>query len=160
MPVSDSGTLDKISLKINQQAKVEEEKVTDERIEQANLPNDEFSYDNFLEVWNELAQAYKADSLGLFLAMTKNRPVIMKDHIVEVIADNVIQADLVKEKKPELLSKLRKKLRNYSIDIQTRINKSVKAEKAYLPVEKLEMLVKKNPAVERLMKAFHLDLDY
>jgi DNA polymerase III subunit gamma/tau len=92
--------------------------------------------------------------------MTKNKPVIKKDHVVELVADNVIQADLVNEKKPELLSKLRKALRNYSIDIQTRINKSIKAEKAYLPTEKLEMLVKKNPAVEKLMKTFNLDLDY
>jgi DNA polymerase III subunit gamma/tau len=158
--VSGRESIDKISLKINQTRDDVLEKKPDEAIEQANLPNDAFSYESFLEVWDELAKPYKADSLGLFLAMTKNKPVIKKDHVVELVADNVIQADLVNEKKPELLSKLRKALRNYSIDIQTRINKSIKAEKAYLPTEKLEMLVKKNPAVEKLMKTFNLDLDY
>lgn len=96
----------------------------------------------------------------MFLAMTKNKPELQKGNIVIVLADNAIQADIVNEKKPELLSKLRKELGNYTVDIQTKINKSIKAEKAYLPVEKLAKLIQKNPAVEKLRATFNLDLDY
>lgn len=111
-------------------------------------------------MWNKLAESYKADSLGMFLAMTKNKPELQKENIIIVLTDNAIQADIVNEKKPELLSKLRKELRNYTIDIQTKINKSIKADKAYLPAEKLEKLIEKNPAIEKLRSAFKLDLDY
>ncbi len=96
----------------------------------------------------------------MFLAMTKNKPELKNENIVVVLTDNAIQADIVNEKKPELLSKLRKELGNYTIEIQVNINKSIQADKAYLPAEKLEKLVKKNPAVEKLRAAFKLDLDY
>ena len=135
-------------------------KKPEEAIEQAHLPNNTFSYEEFLKVWNKLAEAHKADSLGLFLAMTKNKPELNNENVVMVFTDNAIQADIVNEKKPELLSKLRKELGNYTVNIQTKINKSIKTEKAYLPAEKLEKLIKKNPAVEKLRTAFNLDLDY
>ncbi len=96
----------------------------------------------------------------MFLAMTKNKPELKNENIVLVLTDNAIQADIVNEKKPELLSKMRKELSNYTIDIQTKINKSIKTQKAYLPAEKLEKLIQKNPSVEKLMTAFKLDLDY
>ncbi len=94
------------------------------------------------------------------MAMTKNNPVRAKDEIIEIYADNAIQLDLVREKKPEILRVLHAELNNFNIDIIPKIKASRKKDIAYLPAEKLQKLIKKNPAVEKLKNTFDLDLDY
>ncbi len=156
----DAHVLDKISLKIIQKQEERKGEKHPEAAENSNLPENDFTYEQMLEAWNKIAEPYKADSLGLYLAMTKNKPLLGDDNIVLVTTDNVIQADLVKKRKPELLSKLRKAMGNYTVDIKTTINKLVTAEKAYLPTEKLEKLIEKNPAIDKLRDALKLDFDY
>ena len=94
------------------------------------------------------------------MAMTKNKPVRAKDELIEVFTDNAIQLDLVREKKPEILRVLHAELNNFNIDIIPKIKASRKKDIAYLPAEKLQKLIKKNPAVEKLKNTFGLDLDY
>lgn len=157
---ADAQVIDKISLKIIQKEQGQKGEKHEKVATKTNLPENDFTYDQMLEAWNKIAEPYKADSLGLYLAMTKNKPVLSDENIVMVTTDNIIQADLVKERKPELLSKLRKALGNYTIDINATINKSVKVERAYLPTEKLQKLIEKNPAIDKLREALKLDFDY
>lgn len=92
--------------------------------------------------------------------MTKNKPVRAKDELIEVFTDNAIQLDLVREKKPEILRVLHAELNNFNIDIIPKMITSKKKDIAYLPAEKLQKLIQKNPAVEKLKNTFGLDLDY
>lgn len=148
-----------ISLKINQQSDTEDE--ADElEASLEDLPNDQFSMQHFLGVWNDLAGRMKAESPGLFLAMTKYEPEINKEGIVRIYIDNMVQDGLITEKKPELLSHLRKELNNYSIRIFTSIRENQKQQKAYLPKEKFEKMLEKNQEINRLRKELDLDFDY
>ncbi len=113
-----------------------------------------------MKAWLQTADDFKEESLGLYLAMKNNKPVLKDKNHYLLKVDNAIQDDLFREKKPEILSKLRKALANYTIDISTKLNTNSKAKKAYLPAEKLSKLMKKNPAIEKLKNTFGLDLDY
>jgi DNA polymerase III subunit gamma/tau len=149
-----------ISLKINQQTETPDEDEDDLDGSPEDLPNDHISLQHFLDVWGDLAERMKPESQGLFLAMTKYEPEIDKGGMIRVFIDNMVQDGLISEKKPELLSHLRKKLNNYSIQIFTSIRENQKQQKAYLPTEKFEKLLEKNPEVGRLRKELDLDFDY
>ncbi len=156
---TEKSPLKKISLRINEQKSAPEQDPAHEH-STAPLPGKAFPYEAFLSSWKKIALTYKTDSLGLFLAMTKNKPVTVRDGLFQITVDNAIQADLVQEKKAEIISRLRKDLGNYSIDFTTTISKKKKADKAYLPKEKLDRIIEKNKAVEQLKNLFGLELDY
>ncbi len=152
--------LDKISLKINEKKDIAWEKTINDDLATTEKPTDTFTYERFYEVWKKISLSFKESSPGLFMAMTKNKPLRAKDELFEVITENAIQLDLVREKKPEILRTLHSELNNYTIDIIFKINTSRKKDIAYLPAEKLQKLIKKNPTVEKLKNIFGLDLDY
>ncbi len=156
----DTGALHQISLKINQNKEKPGPETQDNITALSDIPSEEYSHEQFTTVWEKLATSYKDNSLALFLAMTRHKPVLTQTGSVMLTIDNAIQADMIQEKKPEILSVLRKALRNYKIDIETRIISKKKTEKAYLPTEKLQKLIKKNPAIEKLQKSLGLDLEY
>ncbi len=119
-----------------------------------------FSYDDFLSLWKEIAASHKENSPGLYLAMTTQKPRINNEHHIVLKVDNSIQQDLIHQKKPALLSILHKKLRNYAIDIRTEISRAETVKQAYLPKEKLEKLMQKNPEIRTLIQQMGLDFPY
>ena len=149
-----------LSLKIHGDAASEEEPEGDEEPEPGALYNDEISAAQFSQAWKELAEDYRQESHGLFLALTKYEPLLNKDGLMVVFLDNAIQEDMVSERKVELLSKLRKALNNYGLQMETRIKDNGFQQKAYLPKEKFEKLIEKNPLIAKLKKELDLDYDY
>lgn len=121
---------------------------------------DDIPAEQFINAWKKLAESRMEDSHGLFLAMTKYEPVLNKNGIIEVFLDNSIQQDLIAERRLEMLSYLRKELNNYALQIETRIRDNGLIQKAYLPKDKLERFIEKNPDIAELKKKLDLDFDY
>ncbi len=107
-----------------------------------------------------MALACKEESQALYLAMTRYKPAVLENNVVEVYLDNTIQAELIQEKKPELLSRLHQSLENHAIQIRTKIQETQTTEKVYLPKDKLQKLIQKNPEINRLTKELGLDIEY
>lgn len=149
-----------LSIKIFDQEAEPEESDQEEEEYTGELPADNITADQFSEAWKRLVDMHKSESHGLYLAMTKYEPLLNKDGLIIVFMDNAIQEDIISERKLELLSHLRKDLNNYSLNIETRIKENGFKQKAYLPKEKLEILIEKNPLVAQLKKDLDLDLDY
>jgi DNA polymerase III subunit gamma/tau len=149
-----------LSLKIITNEVEPEEADQEEEDYTGELPADNITADQFSEAWKRLSGMQRSESHGLYLAMTKYEPLLNKDGMIVVFLDNAIQEDIISERKLELLSHLRKDLNNYSLNIETRIKENGFKQKAYLPKEKLEMLIEKNPLVAQLRKDLDLDLDY
>jgi DNA polymerase III subunit gamma/tau len=150
-----------LSLKIiSNDIEPEEEEDTEEEEYTGELPAETISAERFSEAWKKLAEMQKSDSHGLFLAMTKYEPLLNKDGLIVVFLDNAIQEDIIRERKLELLSHLRKELNNYSLKIESRIKENDFKQKAWLPREKLENLMEKNPLIAKLKKELDLDFDY
>ncbi len=153
--------ISKLSMKINPgKEKARENKQESEENAKTAPPAEDFSFQRFLEIWNQFAESKKEENQTLFLAMTKQKPVLTKDEMIEVSLDNAIQEDMINECRSELLSFLRQKLSNYSINLSTRIKKASHQKKAYLPKDKLKKLTEKNPGLKRLKDDLDLDFVY
>ncbi len=126
----------------------------------SDTPSENFTREQFIAAWSKISASFKDNSLALFLAMTRHKPAITQSGNVKLTVDNAIQADLIQERKPEILSALRESLKNYQINIETRIATKQRSDKAYLPTEKLQKLIQKNPNIEKLQKTLGLDLEY
>ncbi len=113
-----------------------------------------------MQAWNKLAASHKKGSPALYMAMTGHQPKLLPDNAILLPLDNTIQEDLINDNKPALLSMLHKELRNYAIEIHTEIIKNQRSRKAYLPKDKLQKLMEKNPDIRRLQKEMGLDLLY
>ncbi len=150
-----------ISIKDDDNTEEEKKKSDDEElIIDEEFPSDDFTTEFFNEIWGKLANIYK-EKQTLFLALTKNPPII-KNNIIEVLIDNQIQELEIHEKKIELLSYLRKHLNNYSITLITKIMETnkVAVKKAYLPEEKISIMIEKKPEVKRLMDDLDLEISH
>ncbi|MBW6499185.1 MAG: DNA polymerase III subunit gamma/tau [Bacteroidales bacterium] len=123
-------------------------------------PQDSISINSFLTAWKTLAETFTEDSQSLYVAMTNYEPSITPSGMIRVKVDNAIQENLIYERKAELLGYLRKELNNYAIQLETSIAETQRQQKAYLPKEKLDKFIEKNPDVEKLRKDLDLDLIY
>ncbi|TVQ08381.1 MAG: DNA polymerase III subunit gamma/tau [Bacteroidetes bacterium] len=150
------------SIKINQSPQ-EDEKKKDQltsNLEQEDKPEESFSENDLLDVWDKLKENYKISSVSIFTALNTHPPVLIDDITIEMGVDNLVQQDNIFEQKPQILSFLRKNLNNYAINFQVRIKENRKVQKAYLPAEKFQKMVDKNPDLERLKNDLDLDLIY
>ena len=148
-----------LSLKIHDKPEPEEEEEEPEEIVE-DRPQDSISINQFLDAWKTLSNTFKEDSQSLYVAMTNYEPSISQAGMIKVKVDNAIQENLIHERKAELLGYLRKALNNYAIQMETSIMENQQQQRAYLPKEKLEKFIEKNPEIERLRKDLDLDLIY
>ncbi|MEN8117254.1 MAG: hypothetical protein ABFS16_09765 [Bacteroidota bacterium] len=84
-------------------------------------------------------------------------PKLEKDFSLVLKIDNRIQDELIGSIKPDLVSWLRKELKNSKIVLNTIITETNKAKVVYTDEEKYREMVKKNPQLAQLKKKFNLD---
>lgn len=122
---------------------------------------EDFEYDTFLKKWNEYAVKAKAEdkSMTLLTVFNNQKPVMLKPYIFELILENKTQENIFRDDKPNLMNFLRSTLKNFNIDIQTRIEELSTSRKPYSPVEKFQFMAAKNPGLAELKKRFNLEID-
>ena len=86
-------------------------------------------------------------------------PKIEADYKLVLEIENSVQDDQVNSIRPELVSWLRKELKNSSIQVTTKITAKTNGRIIYTDGEKYEAMVKKNPQLALLRKTFGLDFD-
>ncbi len=123
-------------------------------------PSETFSMPDVTNAWEKIKERYKESSVGIYTAFNTHDPAILEPNIIQVTVDNVILKESILEKKPEILSLLRKELNNYAVNFEIRIADAPKVQRAYLPAEKYQKMVDKNPDLERLKNDLDLDLIY
>ena len=64
----------------------------------------------------------------------------------------------VERQQYDLLAYVRKKLNNYKISLDIKVNEELEKQYAYTPMEKYEKLKEKNPNIDLLRKTFDLDI--
>ncbi|HSV87224.1 MAG TPA: hypothetical protein VLH61_01125 [Bacteroidales bacterium] len=147
-----------VSLKIHE--KHDSKKDDKEDVSVENQPRDEISNELFQQTWKVLADSFVHESQSLFVALTSYEPSLNPEGMIKVKVDNTFQEKLINDRKADLLVFLRKELNNYGIQLETMVLENTRQQKAYLPKEKLEKMVEKNPAVARLCKELDLDVMY
>ncbi len=115
----------------------------------------EFSTEDLKEKW-ELFLTRLDDRPNLQSTLSRI-PEIKDDFKLSLEIENTVQDDLINIIKPELVSYLRKELRNSKIQLVTEITEKAKGIIIYTDEEKYEELVKKNPSLALLRKKLNLD---
>lgn len=147
-----------VSLKINEKpTPIPEEKEADQS---ENHPRDKFSSECFHTAWKAMTEMYEQESQSLFVALTNHEPSLSPAGMITVMVENAVQQKMIQDKKADLLEFLRKELNNFGVQLETSMVEHIRQQKAYLPKEKLEKMIEKNPVVSRLCKELDLDVMY
>jgi hypothetical protein len=86
-----------------------------------------------------------------------NLPELKEDYQLVLEIENTVQEDLISTIKPELVSWLRKELKNSKIQLISLITEKVKGRIIYSDAEKYDELLKENPSLAILRQKLHLD---
>ncbi len=117
--------------------------------------NHHFTDDELKQVWAEFAQRY-SDQSHLHDALSVS-PQLLDNYVIKMSVTNSVQLDRVKLLKPELIGFLRTELKNSQIDVKIVMNKNLQQNKLLTDEQKLQAMMKKNPALKKMKQMFNLD---
>ncbi|MGI9593906.1 MAG: DNA polymerase III subunit gamma/tau [Patiriisocius sp.] len=147
-----------LSLKSIEKKQQLAKKVSDRSQNKEKLPTEEFTQEQMITHWNAYTQIVKEQGkYNLLSHLTMSVP-ILKDGMIHLEFPNQTIKLEVERDKFDLLTYMRKKLKNHSVDLFIGVNELPLKRYAYTDKEKYEKLVEKNPNLEALRNAFELDI--
>ena len=147
-----------LSLKSIEKKQQLAKKVSDRSQNKEKLPTEEFTQEQMITHWNAFTKIVKEQGkYNLLSHLTMSVP-ILKDGMIHLEFPNQTIKLEVERDKFDLLTYIRKKLKNHSVDLVIGVNELPLKRYAYTDKEKYEKLVEKNPNLEALRNAFELDI--
>lgn len=122
-------------------------------------PTEPFTTNAFAKKWNQYKNLLLKEGKSSLASIFETAPLIEGNEITVTLENKALDDDF-NAQKSELLDFIRKELNNYSISVNTIINKDVMIKKAYTPQEKFMKMSEKNPALINLAKAFDAEIGY
>jgi len=147
-----------LSLSSIRKKKEHEEKKVDTIVDPKNLPSDDFTESAMQGAWMEYGkmQDKKGERIiGSMFAM--NIPTVTDGKIYLELPNQSMKVDL-ESALPGLFQFLYKKLNNYSIALDIKVNEEASKKYAFTPQDKYEKLREKNPLIDKLRADFDLDI--
>ena len=122
---------------------------------------EDFTQEEFLKLWTEYALKAKSEdkSMTLLTVFNNQKPVMLQPYVFELVLENKSQESVFRDDKPSLMNFLRSNLKNFNLEIQTRIEEQSGSRKPYSPIEKFQFMAAKNPELAELKKRFNLEID-
>jgi DNA polymerase III subunit gamma/tau len=122
---------------------------------------EDFTMDSFLKSWSDYAARIKTEgkNMSLLTIFNSNAPEMLGLYLFEVVVGNKSQENMFRDEKPSLLNFLRTSLRNFSIEVQTRVDEIKVSKRPYTTSEKFQHMAAKNPQLAELKRRFNLDFD-
>lgn len=114
-----------------------------------------FTKEQLKEKWNAFLPRLN-DRPSLKATLT-TLPEIQEDYTLVLAIESRIQDELLVTVKPELISWLRKELRNSKINLKTVITEIKREKMFYSDIEKFQEMASKNPNLALLKKSLNLD---
>lgn len=112
------------------------------------------------QVWRELAEARKQDSMSEFTIL--NRPIQADaQHVIRLPLENTVQQDQFNSFKPEFIGALRQRTGYRSLTIQTEVaQQEQNAMRLYTSSDRFEYLAQKFPVLLEMKQKLGLDTDF
>lgn len=128
----------------------------------SNMPHESYSFDDLKMAWRRFAFEMKNQGKETFFsALTRREPIIKSDDLYILEVDNQVQIDYITPQLSDLLSFVRKTLKNYSINVQMTLTKNPEEEVKFLTgKDKFAKMARKNPNLHTLKNTFNLDIEY
>ncbi|MGI8892515.1 MAG: hypothetical protein ACR2GN_03545, partial [Bacteroidia bacterium] len=121
----------------------------------------EFTQEQFAVAWTDFANKNKASGkMSLRSILLKRTPVVDEKNIINLPVDNEVMEDEINLVKSDLLTYLREKLDNGSLQLNMTVVKdnSDNSNKLYTTIDKFKRMAEKNPAINDLRKQFDLEI--
>ena len=149
-----------ISISAMQNKKIEKQEA--EGIEDlANIARTDFSINELMSKWNAFSHQLKDKGRqGLYVTLTKRKPVLKENFILEFTIDNEIQKIELEEERSNLLSFIRAELNNYGIQLKVLLSQEDNSIKHLSSKDKFMKMAEKNPALHDLREKLNLDIEY
>ncbi|MBS1682075.1 MAG: hypothetical protein JST48_10205 [Bacteroidetes bacterium] len=109
------------------------------------------------EAWSDFAKQRKHQLAEFHLL---SRTVEVDGSVVTVALANSVEEPLLQSMLPDLLTYLRNRLSNPTIQVESILQKEEVNRIAYTNKEKLDLLVSKNPVIKELKDRLGLDPDF
>ena len=123
-----------------------------------NEETDDFTEKELMEQWKKFANQIRNKHPRLYNTLLANKPSINSQTSIEFEINNPLQEEALNKIKPELLSHLRREL-NQKLELLVTINETLQDSRLYLPEDKFEHMVKKNPDLAIFKQKFNLDFE-
>lgn len=122
------------------------------------MPYEAYTQEQFFEVWQAYIQRLIEKGEKIQAAnLTLGSPKIRNHTILIEVASEISKEEIITNKE-EILSFVREKLRNYSIDLEIEVKVSEFKQRYILkPEDKFEKMIAENPLLGELKKVFDLD---
>ncbi len=106
-----------------------------------------------------MSKIEKEGKFNLASILSIDKPTLAADGIsIQLTFPNSTNKVEVERQSFDLMTYLRKHLKNYDIVLDITVDEQLETKYAYTPVEKYEKLKEKNPNLELLRKTFDLDV--
>jgi DNA polymerase-3 subunit gamma/tau len=121
---------------------------------------EDFTMDAFLQCWSDFAVYVKKEGKKTLVTIfTANAPRMLKPYVFEVVVGNMVQENMFRDEKPVMLNFLRSTLKNFTIDVNARVDEQKVVRKPYTTPEKFQHMAARNPQLLELKSRFNLDFD-
>ncbi|WP_457133134.1 DNA polymerase III subunit gamma/tau [Mucilaginibacter sp. UYNi724] len=120
-----------------------------------------FTIDQFLQLWTDHGAKLKKENRAatLYTIFTSVTPKVLGPENFEVPVSNKVQEQAFRDERPYILNFLRTALKNFSIEVNAKVEESTVVRKPYTAMEKFQYLAAKNPQLIDLKNKFNLDFD-
>ena len=147
-----------ISAMQNQKKQEQEAEVVEDL---SNKPKTVFTSNELMSKWNAFAYQLKdRGRQGLYITLTKRKPEIKQNFLLEFTIDNEIQNIELEDERSNLLTFLRVELNNYGIQLKVLLSKEDNSVKHLSSKDKFLKMAEKNPALHELRERLNLDIEY
>ena len=158
IPVVKMGGLG-ISIKHQSQASAEPSQAPTPQVAQAPAPEEDYQITerdvNFY--WQEYANNMPKEQVALSTRMHAMHLTLQDATTFEVVVDNELIAKEFISIAPDIETYLRTRLKNRKITMKVRVSAPAEKVRAYSRVEKFQMMVEKNQALQQLREEFGLE---
>ena len=121
---------------------------------------EDFTPTDFLKCWSEYAAKLKTEGKHNALSIfTGDAPVMLRPYEFEIAVGTMVQEKDFRNERPNILNFLRTTLKNFSIELNARLDEKVVVKRPYTNLEKFQYMAAKNPQLLELKKRFNLDFD-
>lgn len=148
--------------KFNELGKIVEEEAKEEEDPYLKGADKEvFTIDQFLELWVKYGGDLKKEGkpVGLYTIFTDITPKVLTPETFEVSLLSKAQENAFREQRAHLHNFLRSSLKNFSLEVNSKVEEVTAVRKPYTAIEKFQHMAAKNPQLLELRSRFNLDFD-
>lgn len=108
-------------------------------------------------VWPEFAEKY-VSQVHLYNTLSA-KPELLEHFKIKITVENSVQQDQIRMLKPEIIGFLCRKLNNTKIDVNIEMVQVTHEGKLFTDEQKLQAMMMKNPALQKMKNTFNLDFN-